>query len=106
MHEHSEVESAGDEFGSVPDGDAGADPSKSEDHEQSEGEMTIEGRLRRLDEIVVALEADDVGLDRGLELFEEGVRHVRSAERVLADAELKVEELIGEETRPWSEETE
>jgi len=70
-------------------------------------ELGLEERLRRLDEIVAALEADGVELDRGLELFEEGVRHIRGAERTLARAELRVEELIGrgEEavTRPLPE---
>jgi exodeoxyribonuclease VII small subunit len=62
-----------------------------------EEDLTLEERLRRLDEIVSALESGDVELDRGLELFEEGVRHIRNAERVLARAELKVEELVGNE---------
>jgi exodeoxyribonuclease VII small subunit len=61
----------------------------------------LEARLRRLEEIVSALEADDVALERALALFEEGIRHVREAERVLADTELRVEELLAEgNTRP------
>ena len=64
-------------------------------------ETGLEGRLRRLDQIVAALEADDLDLERALVLFEEGVAHVRAAERILAEAELKVEELLqGEQTRP------
>lgn len=67
-------------------------------------ELKLEGRLRRLDEIVSALETDDLELDRALALFEEGVAHVRQARKILAEAELKVEELVGEEealeTRP------
>ena len=64
-------------------------------------EPGLEGRLRRLDQIVAALEADDLDLERALTLFEEGVAHVRAAERILAEAELKVEELLqGEQTRP------
>lgn len=70
-------------------------------------EMSLEARLRRLDEIVGALEGGDVELERGLALFEEGVRHIRSAEATLARAELRVEELVGEaeslETRPFEE---
>lgn len=62
-----------------------------------DGELKLEGRLRRLDEIVSALEADDLELDRALALFEEGVGHVRKARKILAEAELKVEELVGEE---------
>lgn len=66
-------------------------------------EEGLEGRLRRLDQIVAALEADDLDLERALKLFEEGVGHVRAAEKILAEAELRVEELLrqGERTRPF-----
>ncbi len=71
---------------------------------QAADEPTLEKRLRRLNEIVEALEADEVELDRALALFEEGIGHVQVAERLLAEAELKVEELVrragGTETRP------
>lgn len=67
--------------------------------------QTLEGRLRRLEEILSRLEADQVDLERALELFEEGVRHVREAERILARTELRVEELLGDgRTRPFEEE--
>jgi exodeoxyribonuclease VII small subunit len=59
-------------------------------------ELSLEERLRRLDEIVSRLEAEDVELEDGLALFEEGVRHIRLAEALLARAELRVEELVGE----------
>jgi len=59
-------------------------------------EPGLEKRLERLEEIVTALEADEVELDRALALFEEGVRHVRAAEKILSEAELQVEELLGE----------
>ncbi len=62
----------------------------------SEETLTLERRLRRLEEILSRLEADEVDLERALELFEEGVRHVREAERILARTELRVEELLGE----------
>jgi exodeoxyribonuclease VII small subunit len=72
--------------------------------------VSLEARLRRLEEIVAALEADGVPLDRALALFEEGVGHLRRAERLLTEAELRVEELIGRgdvlETRPFQEEAE
>lgn len=64
----------------------------------------LESRLRRLEEILSRLEADEVDLERALELFEEGVRHVREAERILARTELRVEELLGDgNTRPFEE---
>jgi exodeoxyribonuclease VII small subunit len=60
-------------------------------------DLSLEDRLRRLDEIVAALEGGEVELERGLALFEEGVKHIRAAERLLATAELRVEELVGGE---------
>jgi len=71
--------------------------------EEPDSLPTLEGRLQRLEEIVSALEADDLALERALALFEEGIGHVREAERILASTELKVEELLGEGvTRPFS----
>lgn len=71
----------------------------------SEGEGssadTLEGRLKRLEEILARMESDEVALEEALELFEEGVGHVREAERVLAETELRVEELLASgATRP------
>ena len=64
-------------------------------------ETSLEERLRRLDEILARMESDDVSLEDALRLFEEGVSHVREAERVLSTAELRVEELLTSgETRP------
>ncbi len=64
--------------------------------EDGQDELSLEARLRRLDEIVSALEGGDVELERGLALFEEGGRHIREAESLLSEAELRVEELVGE----------
>ncbi len=61
--------------------------------------LSVEERLRRLDRIVAALDAEDVELEQSLALFEEGIRHVRAAERLLSSAELRVEELIEGEAR-------
>jgi len=64
-------------------------------------DTSLEARLKRLDEILAKMESDDVGLEDALKLFEEGVAHVREAERVLSAAELRVEELLASgETRP------
>lgn len=81
---------------------------EAEAREGTEGqEPGLEARLRRLDEIVSTLEADELELERALALFEEGVGHVRSAEKILAAAELKVEELLGDgsegRTRPFED---
>ena len=68
--------------------------------------LSLEARLRRLEEIVGQLETEELELDRALALFEEGVAHVKEAESALAAAELRVEELLGEsgQTRPLEEE--
>jgi exodeoxyribonuclease VII small subunit len=75
--------------------------------EDAEDELTLEARLQRLERIVASLEGGDVELERGLELFEEGVRHIRAAEALLSRAELRVEELVGEveslEVRPFED---
>lgn len=63
-------------------------------------DATLEDRLTRLEEILARMESDEVSLDEALALFEEGVVHVRAAERVLAETELRVEELLANgETR-------
>lgn len=71
-------------------------PGGSDDDAGGDDEPSLEARLRRLDEIVGRLEGGEVELERGLALFEEGVRHIRAAESLLARAELRVEELVGE----------
>ena len=70
-------------------------------------ELALEERLRRLEVILGQLEAGEVDLERALELFEEGVGHVRQAEGILSRTELKVEELLSDgETAPFGGEEE
>lgn len=69
--------------------------------EENAQETSLEERLRRLEAILARMESDEVGLEEALKLFEEGVVHVREAERVLSAAELRVEELLADGgTRP------
>ena len=58
----------------------------------SEDQLTTD--LQRLEEIVQALEGDEIDLDRALALFEEGVRHLKSAKDRLAAAEIRVERVL------------
>jgi exodeoxyribonuclease VII small subunit len=50
--------------------------------------------LRRLEEIVRGLEADDLDLDRALALFEEGVSLLRDARGRLSEAEVRVQQVL------------
>jgi exodeoxyribonuclease VII small subunit len=54
------------------------------------GAPSIAAELDRLEQIVRALEADDLDLDAALRLFEEGVARLRSARARLATAQLRV----------------
>ena len=70
-------------------------PGKQTPKKGTDGNPSLEDRLKRLEEIVRSLESDDLELNNALALFEEGVEHVKSAEETLKHAELKVEELLG-----------
>ena len=67
---------------------------EAEKMESTEAPASLEGRLKRLEEILSRLESDEVALEEALTLFEEGVGHVKAAEQVLAATELRVEELL------------
>jgi exodeoxyribonuclease VII small subunit len=56
--------------------------------------MTFEKNLKRLEEILAALEQDQAGLDASLKLFEEGIEILRSASTELGNAETKVQMLL------------
>lgn len=56
--------------------------------------VPLQHTLRRLEEIVRGLEADDLDLDRALALFEEGVALLRDARGRLGEAELRVQQVL------------
>ncbi|MDH5315162.1 MAG: exodeoxyribonuclease VII small subunit [Gemmatimonadota bacterium] len=56
--------------------------------------LRLAAALRRLEEIVRSLEAEDTDLDQGLALFEEGVGLLREARSRLETAELKVQQVL------------
>jgi exodeoxyribonuclease VII small subunit len=60
----------------------------------SEANPTLEQRLDRLDQIVHALERDDLELEQAMKLFEEGIGHLRHAQDLLSNAELRIERLL------------
>ena len=55
---------------------------------------SFEDSIRRLSEIVEALEAGDLPLEQSLKLFEEGVKLSRASQATLDGAERRVEELL------------
>ena len=55
---------------------------------------TLSADLRRLEEIVRALETDDTDLDQALALFEEGVARLRAARDRLGEAEARVQKVV------------
>ena len=57
----------------------------------------LDRRLERIEEIARVLDFDMIGLNEALALFEEGVEHLRHAERILSRTELRIRELVGEE---------
>ena len=61
-------------------------------------ELTFEETLKKLEGVVERLETvSSLTLDEALEAFEEGVHLTRSCRKMLDDAQLRVNELIGEE---------
>jgi exodeoxyribonuclease VII small subunit len=52
--------------------------------------------IRRLEEIVRRLEADDVPIEDALRLFEEGIGRLRAARGRLSDAETRVMQVLKE----------
>lgn len=72
-------------------------------------EIKFEDALKRLEEIVDALEKGDIPLGKSLKIFEEGVRLSRLCNKMLDKADKKVEILMrsenGElEARPFEPE--
>ena len=61
---------------------------------------SLEQRLDRLDEIVHSLEREDLELEQAMRLFEEGITHLRHAQELLNNAELRIERLLEGNQRP------
>ena len=56
--------------------------------------------LARAGHEVLVLERDDLDLEQAMKLFEEGVTHLRHAQELLTDAELRIERLLESGQRP------
>ncbi len=57
--------------------------------------MDFEKKLKRLEEIVEAMEDGELALEKSLQLFEEGVKLTKDCHLQLNEAEQKVKILVG-----------
>ena len=60
----------------------------------NEKNTTFEANLKRLEQIVRAMERGDVALDESLKLFQEGTELVRVCGKLLDEAELQVKKIM------------
>ena len=66
---------------------------------------TFEENMRRLEQIVRAMERGDVALDESLKLFQEGTELVRQCGKLLDEAQLQIEKVVkGADGNPTFEE--
>lgn len=57
-------------------------------------DMPLGARIHRLQRIAADLDRDDIELEDAMRLFEEGVAHLRAAESLVRQAELRIERLL------------
>lgn len=55
--------------------------------------MKFEEALRRLDEIVAAMEAGEIGIEESIEQYEEAMRIAKHCREVLDQAELRIRQI-------------
>ena len=54
----------------------------------------FESSLKKLEEIVTELEARDLPLEKSIKAFEDGIKLTRHCQKLLTEAELKIEKLV------------
>ena len=65
---------------------------------------TFEENMKRLEQIVRAMERGDVALEESLKLFQEGTELVRNCGKLLDEAELQIKKVIkGADDKPMME---
>lgn len=72
-------------------------PTQSPEEPVAIEDMTYEQALNELEEIVTDLESDDHSLEQALAMFERGQALARHCAQLLEEAELKIQELSGDE---------
>jgi exodeoxyribonuclease VII small subunit len=56
--------------------------------------QTFENNLESLAEIIKQMEQQDVGLEQSLKLYEQGINLTRKCQKIIDDAELKIQQLM------------
>lgn len=78
-------------------------PKPSSKKERPIEELTYEGALAELEEIVSALEGEQNQLEESIKLFERGQALAKRCGELLEAAELKVKQVAGDEIIPFEE---
>ncbi len=68
--------------------------------ENSDNLKDFEKSLQHLEKIVGSMESGDLGLQESLEQFEKGIKLAKNCQDTLANAELRVEQLIEQNGLP------
>ena len=61
--------------------------------------QTFEKNLEQLSAVIKKMEQQDVGLEESLKLYEQGIKLTRQCQKIIDDAELKIEKLM--EQNSW-----
>ena len=56
--------------------------------------QTLEKNLEQLSAVIKKMEQQDVGLEESLKLYEQGIKLTRQCQKIIDDAELKIEKLM------------
>ncbi|CAD2075882.1 exodeoxyribonuclease VII small subunit [Phocicoccus pinnipedialis] len=59
---------------------------------------SFEDKLKRIDEIVLKLDSDEITLEESLELYKEGVILTKECDDILKNAQLNIEELTKDDS--------
>jgi exodeoxyribonuclease VII small subunit len=62
--------------------------------------MPLGARIHRLQRIVADLEREDIELEEAMRLFEEGIAHLREADALVSQTELRIERLLETQAGP------
>ena len=59
--------------------------------------QTFENNLELLADIIKQMEQQDVGLEQSLKLYEQGIQLTRKCQKIIDDAEKKIQQLMEKE---------